>query len=103
MLPYVMEFNLIASYEKLARIARMMEEGPKDMYLMEAAKESIEAVKRLSIDVGMRWRLRDIGINERDIPEMTDTIVKEWGETLQEKVSRQVCRQDIADIFKAAF
>ena len=68
-LPTVMEYNAEATGEKYREIARAM--GVKDVDNMsqeEYRKAAIEAVKKLSADVGIPATLTEVGVKEEDIP-----------------------------------
>ena len=67
-LPTVMEYNAPATGEKYREIARVM--GVKDVDSMtqeQYRSAAIEAVKKLSVDVGIPTDLKDI-VKEEDIP-----------------------------------
>ncbi len=60
-LPTVMEYNAPATGEKYRNIAKAMGvEGVDDMTLEEARKAAVDAVKKLSKDVGIPENLKDI-------------------------------------------
>lgn len=60
-LPTVMEYNAPATGEKYRNIAKaMVVEGVDDMTLDEARKAAVDAVKKLSEDVGIPKDLKDI-------------------------------------------
>lgn len=68
-LPTVMEYNAEATGEKYREIARAM--GVKDVDNMsqeEYRKAAIDAVKKLSHDVGIPTTLTEVGVKEEDIP-----------------------------------
>jgi len=64
MLPHVMEFNCVANLPRFARIARLLGEPVTGCSLREAAARVAEAIRQLSLDVGIPQRLRDLGIPE---------------------------------------
>lgn len=67
-LPTVMEYNAPATGEKYRDIAKAMGvKGVDDMSLEDARKAAIDAVKQLSIDVGIPANLKEI-VKEEDIP-----------------------------------
>ena len=67
-LPTVMEYNAEATGEKYREIARVMGvEGVDNMSQEEYRKAAIDAVKKLSVDVGIPTDLKDI-VKEEDIP-----------------------------------
>jgi alcohol dehydrogenase len=68
MLPYVMEFNEMASTEKFARMAEAMGEPVADLSEREAAHLATLAVHRLVTDVGLPHTLADVKISPEGIP-----------------------------------
>lgn len=67
-LPTVMEYNAPATGEKYRDIAKAMGvEGVDAMSLEDARKAAIDAVKQLSVDVGIPADLKEI-VKEEDIP-----------------------------------
>ncbi|MHB1132904.1 MAG: iron-containing alcohol dehydrogenase [Chloroflexota bacterium] len=67
MMPYVLEFNYIADMPKFAKIAEAMGECTDGLCPREAAYKSVEAVRKLSQDVGIPQRMRDVGVPESAI------------------------------------
>ncbi|KAB8312543.1 lactaldehyde reductase [Erwinia endophytica] len=68
-LPHVMAWNTDYTGEKYRDIARAMGvSGICGKTLSEARIAAVEAVKKLSDDVGIPTRLRDVGMKEEDIP-----------------------------------
>ncbi len=61
-LPYVMEYCLMANYPKFRDIAIAMGKDVLGLTAREAATLSVEAVEELKMDVGIPTRLSDIGI-----------------------------------------
>ena len=67
-LPTVMEYNAEATGEKYREIARAMGvKGVDDMTQEEYRKAAVDAVRQLSIDVGIPTDLKDI-VKPKDIP-----------------------------------
>jgi alcohol dehydrogenase class IV len=69
LLPWVMEYNLIACPERFGDIADAMGENVQGLSMIEKAEKAISAVKRLSKDVGIP-SLSEVGCKEEDIPEL---------------------------------
>lgn len=78
-LPYVMAFNRIACREKYARVAALLGETVEGLSLDEASEMGVEAVRRLTQDLGIPQRLRDIGVPR----ELLDTVAQSCIETQQ--------------------
>ncbi len=68
LLPTIMEFNMPNCIEKYGVIAKTMGVNTDGMTAEEAAKAAVEAVKALSIRVGIPQSLTELGIKEEDIP-----------------------------------
>jgi len=73
-MPPVMEFNLMATPQRFARIAELMGENIEGLPLREAALKSIYAVKQLGTDIGLPQRLRDIRVKKEQIPKFVDIL-----------------------------
>jgi alcohol dehydrogenase class IV len=68
-----MQFNLIANLPRFSRIAFALGEKTTELTLSEAGAMAVRAVQSLIADVGMPSRLRDLGVKE----ELLDQISKE--------------------------
>lgn len=101
LLPHVMEFNLPGCPMKYAKIAEMMGEDIAGLAQMDAARRSVEAVRKLCWDVGMPQRMGEVGFNEADIPTALEFLF-EFQLYGMENNPRDVSREDIARIYKAA-
>ena len=67
LLPTIMEYNKSAAKEKYVEIAKAMKVYKDGMTIDEAADAAVEAVKALSIKVGIPQTLTELGITEKDI------------------------------------
>ena len=66
MLPIVMEYNAECTGEKYKEIAKAMGvEGVDDMYVEEYRKKAVDAVRKLSVDVGIPTKLE--ALKEEDL------------------------------------
>lgn len=70
LLPYVMKYNMLADNGKYRRIAALLGKEVAGMTDLEAAFLSIEAIKKLSDDVGIPRSLGVVGVKEDKIPDM---------------------------------
>lgn len=68
LLPTIMEFNMPKCIEKFGIIARTMGVDTTGMTAEQAAQAAVDAVKALSIRVGIPQTLGELGIKEEDIP-----------------------------------
>ena len=69
MLPHQMAYSLMGTLERYARIAKALGVPPEGS-LRQRAERAIEAVRELTVDVGLPTRLRDVGVTEEMIPGM---------------------------------
>lgn len=72
LLPTVMEWNMPACLDKYPAIAEAMGVDVSGMTKEEAAQAACDAVRALSIKVGIPQRLSDLGIKDSDIPALAD-------------------------------
>ncbi len=77
MLVHVMEFNLMASLDRYAEIARAMGENTDGLGVHEAVARSVEAVKKLLAGTNTSSRLSDYGVEAKDIPKLVRGGVKQ--------------------------
>jgi alcohol dehydrogenase class IV len=70
LLPYVMAYNVAACPDRLATVARLLGEAVDGFTAWEAARQAVEAVKRLNADIGIPLRLREMGVTEEDLRPM---------------------------------
>ena len=68
LLPTIMEFNMPTRIEKYGIIAQHMGVDTTGMTPEETAQAAVDAVRELSIRVGIPQHLSEIGITEADIP-----------------------------------
>ena len=71
LLPTVMEFNKSACVEKYGDIAKALGVDITGMTKDEAAQAAVDAVRKLSIDVGIPQTLREINIPEEGIAKLS--------------------------------
>ncbi|WP_125154608.1 1,3-propanediol dehydrogenase [Clostridium rectalis] len=100
LLPHVERYNLISNPKKFADIAEFMGENIEGLSIMEAAEKAIDAMFRLSKDLGIPTSLKDMGVKEEDIEYMAEMALKD-GNAFSNP--RKGNKQDIIEIFKAAF
>jgi len=99
LLPRVEKFNLIAAPERFARIAATLGENIDGLSTIEAADKAIEAIKRLSVDVGIPATIKELGAKEEDIPTLVENAMKDiCGLTNP----RTATKDDITAIYKSA-
>jgi len=102
MLPYVMEFNIGVNPKRYARIAELMGEKVDDLPLRDAAQKAVEALRKLSADINMPQRLRDIGVKKEQIPRFVDILFTV--NMLQVNNNPRECtREDATRLFETAW
>jgi alcohol dehydrogenase class IV len=74
-LPWVMEYNLLANPEKFIQIARAFGENPGGLPEFEGARLSVRAIKSLLDDLGISSRLSDYGVPREEIPALAKATV----------------------------
>ena len=75
LLPTIMEFNMPACLGKYPEIARAMGVDTEGMTPAEASQAAVDAVRALSVKVGIPQHLSDLGITEKDIPALADQAI----------------------------
>lgn len=77
LLPHVERFNMIAKMDRFADIAAAMGENISGLSTRSAAEKALEAIVTLSQDVGIPRGLRELGVQEKDIPTMAQNAQKD--------------------------
>jgi len=75
LLPHVMAFNRIACRAKYARVAELLGEYTEGLSLDEAAERAVEAVRRLTVELGIPQRLRDINVPRNLLDEVAQSAI----------------------------
>lgn len=97
-LPTVMEYNAEATGEKYRDIAKAMGvEGTENMTQDEYRKAAVDAVKKLSQDVGIPSDLRDI-VKEEDIPFLAQSA---YDDACRPGNPKDTSVEDIAKLYKS--
>lgn len=101
LLPYVMEYNAIATGEKYKDIAQNM--GIKDvdnMSVEEYRKAAIDAVITLSQKIGIPQKLSQIGAKQEDLSKLSKLA---YNDVCTGGNPRETSESDILELFKKAF
>jgi 1,3-propanediol dehydrogenase len=99
LLPHVCKYNMIANLEKFADIAEFMGEKTAHLSTVEAAEKAIQAMFKLSTDVGIPASLKEVGIKEEDIELMSINALKDGNAFSNPRKGNE---KDVANIFRAA-
>jgi len=101
LLPHVMRYNLFTNLQRFADIASAIGEYRGGyLTLREAALKSIDAVRKLLVEINLDLRLRDIGVRENLLSEVTDYVMRP-GATVSNP--RIVTREGVLQMFREAF
>ncbi|MHB2150709.1 iron-containing alcohol dehydrogenase [Calditrichota bacterium LG25] len=99
LLPHVQRFNMIACPERFVDIAKALGENVEGLSTIEAADVALEAIQRLSSDIGIPSGLKELGVKEEDLPTLADNAMKDaCGLTNPRKATKE----EIIQIFKNA-
>jgi lactaldehyde reductase len=101
LLPYVMEFNAPAAKEKFREIARMLGVPEVDkLSLDEAAAAAVNAVKALSLRIGIPQKLHEIGVKEADLEKLAQAA---FNDVCTPGNPRSVTVVDILALYRKAY
>ena len=99
LLPLIMEYNAPAALDKYTDIAKAMNVYKDGMTKEEAAKAACDAVRQLSMRVGIPQHLSEIGIKEEDLPKLAKSA---YADVCTPGNPREVTEEIILDLYKQA-
>ena len=97
LLPTIMEFNAPAALDKYVDIAKAMNVYKDGTTKEEAAAAACDAVRQLSIRVGIPQHLTEIGIKEEDLPKLAKSA---FADVCTPGNPREVTEEIILDLYK---
>lgn len=100
LLPTVMEYNMPAAVGKYVDIAKAMGVYKTEMTDAEAAQAAVDAVRRLSVNVGIPQHLAELGIKESDLPRLAQAAM---ADVCTPGNPREVSYEDILALYKKAY
>ena len=100
LLPHVCKYNVISNPQKFADIAEFMGENIDGLSVHEAAEKAIDAIFRLSKDIGIPTSLKEMGVKEEDFEYMAKMALKDGNAFSNPRKGNE---KDIINIFKAAY
>lgn len=100
LLPYVMEYNTIANFEKYRMIALALGEEINGLNQRDAAHAAATAVRHLIEDIQLPSRLREFGVKEEDLKEMASNAI---GHGMVKMNPRQPKESDLLALLRKAF
>lgn len=99
-LPYVMEYNAPCTGGKFKYIAEAMGVDTTGMDQETYRKAAVDAVKKLSKDVGIPEKLHEIGVKEEDLPALAQSA---FDDVCTGGNPRECTVESILGIYKTAF
>ena len=97
LLPTIMEFNMPKCIEKFGVIAKTMGVNTDGMTAEQAAQAAVDAVKALSLRVGIPQTLTELGIKESDIPALAAQAI---ADVCTPGNPRDVTEAEIVELYK---
>lgn len=97
LLPHVQKFNMVACPERFVDIAKAFGENVEGLSMMEGAEKAIQAILRLSRDLGIPPGLKELNVKERDFSTLADNAMKDVCNLTN---PRKASKEDIILIFK---
>ncbi len=100
LLPYVLEFNAIGCLDRLKDIGDALGESVGNAPLPFAASQTIQAIRRLSEDVGIPATLGDVGVREEHVANIAADAMKARANCAINP--RRVTQRDIERVIRIA-
>lgn len=97
LLPTIMEFNMPKCIEKFGVIAKTMGVDTTGMTAEQAAQAAVDAVRALSVRVGIPQTLTELGIKEEDIPALAAQAI---ADVCTPGNPRDVTEAEIVELYK---
>jgi alcohol dehydrogenase len=101
LLPYVLEYNLMACPERFAQMAHTLAELPPDLTTAEAAAACVDEIYELGSDLGIPATIKDLKVPQAEVPAMAEKAM-----TVARPIAnnpRQVTAEDLEQIYHRAF
>lgn len=101
LLPYVSEVNMMGNLKKFARVAQLLGEKTDGLSERAAASLAVEAIKSMSVDIGIPLHMREFGIPADVLPRWAKTVM-ETQTRLMSNNARKLSEKDVLGIYEAA-
>ena len=101
MLPYLMRYNILGCPNKFAQMAAAFGEKVAGLSELDGAEMAVKFVERLSDDIRVPRRLRDVGIPEKAIPGLAEAAMKVT--RLLANNPRKITLEDAIAVYKSAY
>jgi alcohol dehydrogenase class IV len=99
LLPHIMEYNAAACPEKMGRVVQALGVDVSGLSPLETAAAAMKAVRQLKADVGVVAGLRELGVQEDEIPSMAADAMKSGNIAVN---PRPTNLEDIVALYHAA-
>lgn len=100
LLPYVMEFNLPVAISKYRKIAETMGCPTIGLTDHEAAQAAVQAVKELSLSIGIPQKLNELGVQETDLTILAQAA---FANVCTPSNPRDITVEDLLELYRKAF
>ncbi len=101
MLPYIMRYNILGCPHKFAQMAKAFGEKVEGLSELDGAETAVKFVERLSDDIRVPRRLRDVGVPENAIPRLAEAAMKVT--RLLANNPRKIALEDAVAIYNSAY
>ncbi|SHH55049.1 L-threonine dehydrogenase [Tepidibacter thalassicus] len=99
LLPHVQKYNAKVVPERFIDIAKAMGENTDNITPQEACEKAINAIKKLSSDIGIPSGLKELGVKEEDLKTLAENALKDACGLTNPK---QATLEEIIEIYKSA-
>jgi len=100
LMPTVEKWNIISNPKRFAEIAELLGENIEGLTEMEAADRAIDAMIRISEDVGITTNIKDLGAKPEDFEKMAENALKD-GNAFSNP--RKGTKEEIIELFQQAY
>jgi alcohol dehydrogenase class IV len=101
LMPYVLDVTQLGNQAKFAVVAQAMGEVVEGLSVREAAQTAVDAIRQLSLDVGIPRRMREVGVPREAIKGMAAAAVQIT--RLLDNNPRRLSQEDIQAIYEQAW
>ncbi|WP_434778152.1 iron-containing alcohol dehydrogenase [Neisseria sp. Ec49-e6-T10] len=100
LLPYIEKFNAVATGDKLRKVAELLGEKTDGLSTQQANDKAIEAIKKLSQNIGIPQGLKGLGVKPEDFKTMAENALKD---ACTGSNPREVTLEDTIALYQEAY
>jgi 1,3-propanediol dehydrogenase len=100
LMPTVEKWNIISNPERFSDIAELLGENIAGLSVMEAADKSIEAMIRISEDVGIPTNIKSLGALPEDFDKMAENALKDGNAFSNPRIGN---KDDLIKLFQKSY